>query len=223
MKNYYNERLFADRLRRVYELAPPRVKQYLDSEISYIQKHLHPTDIVLELGCGYGRVISRIYKDANYLVGIDTSVASLRSARNDLNSIANVALIRMDALSLGFRDKIFDGVICIQNGISAFHVDPHVLIRESLRVTKQGGQAFFSSYAAGFWDDRLEWFRIQAENGLLGAIDWQKTREGTIVCSDGFTATTFAPDDFVKLVSPLGRPFEISEIDGSSLFCRIEV
>jgi ubiquinone/menaquinone biosynthesis C-methylase UbiE len=223
MNNYYDDHLSAERLRRAYELAPSRVKQYLNAEISFIEDHLHPSDVILELGCGYGRVIRQIYARCRYIVGIDTSTASLKSALAHLNSLSNIAFVQMDATKLGFSDGTFDCVFCIQNGISAFHVDPHDLIRESLRVTRHSGRIFFSSYAAGFWEDRLEWFRIQAVNGLIGEIDWEKTRDGTIVCKDDFTATTFGPDDFAKLVSPLGLPYEIREVDGSSLFCTIDL
>jgi hypothetical protein len=33
MAHYYQERLSAERLERVYEVAPPRVKRYLSAEI----------------------------------------------------------------------------------------------------------------------------------------------------------------------------------------------
>ena len=55
-----------------------------------------------------------------------------------------------------------------------------------------GGRALFSSYSPKFWEHRLSWFREQADKGLLGAIDEEKTRDGLIVCRDGFVARTHA-------------------------------
>jgi cyclopropane fatty-acyl-phospholipid synthase-like methyltransferase len=52
---YYAEKLSAKRLQRCYEIASPRVQQYLEAEIEHVIGHLKPTDTVLELGCGYGR------------------------------------------------------------------------------------------------------------------------------------------------------------------------
>ena len=52
----------------------------------------------------------------------------------------------MDAAALGFRDRVFDVVVCIQNGISAFKVDRRALIAEAIRVTRPGGSVLFSSY-----------------------------------------------------------------------------
>src|SRR5947209_3540059 len=45
-------------------------------------------------------------------------------------------------------------------------------------------------YTPQFWEHRLEWFEIQAAHHLIGEIDYQTTGNGTIVCKDGFRATT---------------------------------
>ena len=176
---------------------------------------------MLELGCGYGRVLRRLATKAKRVFGIDTSEASLRVAAESMKSAASVHIAQMNAAALGFRDSSFDRVVCIQNGISAFHINPKTLISESLRVTKRGGLALFSSYSMKFWKDRLEWFRIQSEHGLVGEIDWDATREGEIVCKDGFRGTTYTEDRFASIVSELGRRCTITEVDESSLFCEI--
>jgi 2-polyprenyl-6-hydroxyphenyl methylase/3-demethylubiquinone-9 3-methyltransferase len=127
----------------------------------------------------------------------------------------------MDAIQLAFGDKTLDVVVCIQNGISAFHVDQHRLIEESLRVVKPGGSALFSSYSEKFWVDRLAWFQLQSDAGLLGEIDLEKSRDGQIVCKDGFTATTVFPEQFLALIEGPDVDARIDEVDESSLFCEI--
>ena len=79
----------------------------------------------------------------------------------------------------------------------------------------------FSSYADEFWEHRLEWFRIQSAHGLVGEIDESATGGGTIVCTDGFTATTVTPHRFSVLARGLGERVSIDVIDGSSVFCGI--
>jgi len=223
IEGYYKDHLAADRLKLVYELAPPRVKQYLEAEISFVESRLRPTATVLELGCGYGRILERLANKAKNVFGIDTSGSSLRVVAERSNFAFEVSVAQMDAVALGFREKSFDVVVCIQNGISAFHVDPRDLICESIRVTKRGGLILFSSYAEKFWEDRLEWFRVQSENGLIGEIDWDATHNGVIVCKDGFRASTFGPEDFASLVSQFGVAYKIHEVDDSSVFCEIMV
>ena len=223
MERYYNDKLAAERLRKVYEIAPPRVQQYLSAEIEHVTNRIPSGATVLELGCGYGRVLLPLSFLAGELYGIDTSLASLRLARTCLAGKKDVYLACMDAGGLAFRDRSFDVVVCIQNGISAFHVDQRRLIEQSVRVTRPGGLILFSSYSERFWDERLNWFELQAENGLLGEIDYARTGNGAIVCKDGFTASTVDAKAFRKLTDGLGARVDISEVDRSSIFCEIRL
>jgi 2-polyprenyl-6-hydroxyphenyl methylase/3-demethylubiquinone-9 3-methyltransferase len=220
---YYSDRLAAERLERAYQVAPPRVRQYLEAEIEHVTQKIRPDDTVLELGCGYGRAVERLAAGAGMVVGIDTSLASLCLGKNRGPAKGGHLWACMDAGRLGLRDHTFDCSVCIQNGISAFHIDPVTLIAESIRVTKQGGTVLFSTYSEKFWPDRLIWFERQAEAGLLGEIDYEKTGNGNIVCKDGFTARTVTPDEFGGLTSHLDADTSIVEVDDSSIFCEIVV
>ena len=160
---------------------------------------------------------------ARTVIGIDTSKNSLELAIDSFRTKQECQLSQMDAKSLGFHNGSFDKVICIQNGISAFKIDPKELVMESVRVTRDGGICLFSSYSDRFWEHRLDWFIVQSERGLLGEIDWEETKEGVIVCKDGFKATTFREEDFRTLTSSLGLESKIVEVDNSSVFCEIKV
>jgi ubiquinone/menaquinone biosynthesis C-methylase UbiE len=217
MTGYYDQKLAAERLRRVYEIAPPRVQKYLQAEIDYVRQYIKPGNRVLELGCGYGRVLATLTQDAAMAVGIDTSMASLKMAGHSLPG--NAALGLMEAVALSFADDCFDLVACVQNGISAFDVNQRQLISEAMRVTRPGGTVLFSSYSERFWEHRMAWFELQARHGLLGAIDYDRTGEGVIVCHDGFRATTVSSNQFRALAQSLGLISKIEEVDSSSLFC----
>ncbi len=217
--SYYRDKLAAEKLQRVYEVASPRVKQYLKAEVDFVLSHAAPGSKVLELGCGYGRIFRDLTTRAGLIIGIDNSYGSIRLAKEMHGDLTSCRFACMNAAELAFADGSFDLVICIQNGISAFHVDQRALIEEALRVTVTGGRALFSSYSAKFWDRRLDWFRRQAAEGLLGEIDEEATGDGVIVCKDGFSATTVSENDFRRLTQGLGVDAEIVEVDGSSLFC----
>jgi ubiquinone/menaquinone biosynthesis C-methylase UbiE len=221
MADYYAEKLSADRLRRCYEIAPPRVRQYLQAETDHALAKIRPGAMALELGCGYGRIMASLAGKAGRIIGVDTSRASLAAGREHLTSFANCPLIQADAIRLPFPDLSFDVVFCLQNGISAFHVDPERLIEESVRVTKPGGTVLFSSYSDQFWAHRLAWFELQAAEGLVGEIDHEKTEAGRIRGKDGFTATTVGQAEFRRLTASIEAKTEIYEIDDSSIFCEI--
>lgn len=128
----------------------------------------------------------------------------------------------MNASDLKFPDEFFDVTICVQNGISAFKIDPKRLIGEALRVTKTTGIVLVSSYSEHFWNERLKWFQIQAAEGLIGEIDYNHTREGIIVCKDGFRAITFSKNDFIELATNFDVDTKIYEVDYSSVFCEMK-
>lgn len=235
--HYYTDKLSAQKLKQVYEVVTPRVQQYLDAEVNHVLQKIHPGDLVLELGCGYGRIFPSLSKKAKSIIGIDTSLSSLMLGKKMFSGISNCYFVQMNAAQLAFPNNTFDVVVCIQNGISAFHIEQKNLIEESIRTTKRGGVVLFSTYSEKFWDYRLEWFQLQSNAGLLGEIDYEKTKNGNIVCKDGFTATTVLPNQFKALTS---RPcpdssflngvsgiknikVKIEEIDESSLFCEIVV
>ncbi|MCK4461740.1 MAG: class I SAM-dependent methyltransferase [candidate division Zixibacteria bacterium] len=223
MDRYYSDKLSAQRLRQCYEIAPPRVKQYLQAEIDHVLKHVDPDSSIVELGCGYGRVLKALAEHIDTAVGIDTSLGSLVMARDSLRDYDNCHLVQMDAVNTGLADDAFDVVICIQNGISAFHVDHRELVREAVRITRPGGLAMFSTYTERFWEHRIKWFKLQAEVGLLGEIDHDASGDGVVVCKDGFRATTVSPRELARMTDDLDAEVSLVEVDGSSLFCEIRV
>ena len=219
----YEDNLAGQRLKRAYEIAPPRVRRYLDAESAHVLERIGTGARVLELGCGYGRVLPRLMTQAGMVVGIDTSLTSLMMGKRQLSGSSDCGLVCMDAEHLAIRPSAFDHTVCIQNGISAFHADKAGLISEAIRVTRPGGTVLFSSYSSKFWDHRLEWFMLQAREGLLGEIDTKRTGDGVIVCKDGFVATTLGGEEFLALAGSLGADAEITEVDQSSVFCEIKV
>lgn len=223
MRGYYVGKLSGDHLRRCYEIAPPRVKQYLEAEIQFVLRHLENSDSVLELGCGYGRVAFRLAEVANRVVGIDSATGSLVLAHRLSGADSKCEFLEMDAVDLAFEESEFDKVVCVQNGICAFGVDQELLLRQALRVTRPGGCILFSTYSEKFWSERLQWFEAQAAADLVGAIDYASTGDGEIVCKDGFRSGQVSQEDFRLLGTALGLDPIVTEVDGSCVFMEIVV
>jgi len=223
MNGYYARRLWGLRLRRCYEAAPPRVRQYLEEEIRFVLQQVPRGGRVLELGCGYGRVLERLGKVAGEAVGVDTALEGLKGIETGKDPQGRCFAAAMNAALLGFRNAVFDAVVCIQNGLSAFKEDPAQVVREAARVVRPGGVLLFSTYAESFWEDRLEWCRTQAESGMLGEIDEARTGRGVIVCKDGFSARTLSPEELESLARLVTNDFRVVEVDGSSLFCEMRI
>lgn len=220
-ENYYSCNLKSDKLYQVYQTQINRVKQYLNEEISFIRNELQGNEKVLELGAGYGRIMKELAPYIRLIVGIDNSQDTVEFGKKYLKNISNCELLFMDAHAVRM-DRKFDVVICLQNGISAIKGDPLNLVNQGMKMLSPGGKAYFSSYSSDFWEDRLAWFQEQSDKGLLGKIDFAKTKKGIIVCQDGFIATTFSQEDMERLGQSVGYRYRVQEVDNSSIFLIIK-
>jgi 2-polyprenyl-6-hydroxyphenyl methylase/3-demethylubiquinone-9 3-methyltransferase len=221
VRNYYSGKLNAVRLLEVYQTGIERVRQYLQAEIDFVTAKLSGRERVLELGAGYGRIMREVSPFAARVLGLDISEDSVLFGKEYLRDNPNCKLEIADAHLIEYRSE-FDVVLCLQNGLSAIKGDPINLVTRGIRALVAGGSAFFSTYSANFWGPRLEWFMEQADKGLLGEIDWERTGKGRIVCRDGFSATTFSVEDLEKMGQTTGLPYLVEEVDGSSLFLVIK-
>lgn len=220
-ENYYAEKLNAAKLFQVYETAIPRVRQYFEEEIRFVRQDLTGTERILEVGAGYGRILRELAPHAASLVGIDISEDSVVLGREYLADCPRCRMETMDVYRLPYEEA-FDVVLCLQNGLSAMRGQASDLVARCLRALVPGGRAYFSSYSSRFWETRLAWFREQAQKGLLGEIDEEKTRDGVIVCVDGFRATTYSPEDLDRLGRETGCPYRVQEVDESSVWLVLD-
>ncbi len=49
MDYYYSKKLSAERLRRCYDIAPQRIRQYMKAEVEYVLSKIKKEDKVLDL------------------------------------------------------------------------------------------------------------------------------------------------------------------------------
>lgn len=217
-ENYYDENLNAQKLCQVYESRFPRVEQYLESEISFVKNQLQGTERILELGAGYGRIMKALAPYCEAIVGIDISEDNVAFGKEYLREVPNARLSVMDVHKLCVKDS-FDVILCLQNGLSAMKIQPvEYYINIWMDFLTENGKVFISSYSPNFWEHRVAWFQEQAEKGLLGEIDVEKTGDGVIVCKDGFRATTHSPEELDRIGGTSGYAHKVMEVDQSSVF-----
>jgi cyclopropane fatty-acyl-phospholipid synthase-like methyltransferase len=69
---------------------------------------LQSTDDVLDIGCGYGRLMHAIAGSVNSIVGVDVHNAPIRTASRLLSGFENAEVLVTDGVSLPFEDHSFD-------------------------------------------------------------------------------------------------------------------
>ena len=220
MKDYYIDNLSGNHLQRAYALADAAVTAYLQGEIDYLRECIKPGNRVLELGCGYGRVVKALAADSHSIVGIDNAPGNLKLAREYLRDARNVEVHLMSVASLDFTDQSFDLVVSPQNGLSAFGLNPVSVVREALRVTDRDGTFVCCTYADAFWPSRLAWFRRQADAGLLGEIDEESSGNGVIACKDGFESTAMNRQQFEEIAVKTNTSVTLQELPSGSLIAE---
>lgn len=221
-KNYYAQSLNAKKLWQVYDTAIPRVSRYLERETAFVRDRLKKTDVVLELAAGYGRIMKELAPYAKSITGIEISGDNVLFGEEYLKNIPNTAFLTMDAHDIDY-DSCFNAVLCLQNGLSAVRAEvPEVFAAKVMKALKKGGKAYFSTYHPNFWEQRIAWFQEQAKKGLIGELDIEKTKNGVIICKDGFRATTHSIADLEKIGRSTGCRWQIFEVDDSSIFLVIE-
>ena len=105
----------------------------------FLKKYLPSDGAILEIGCGYGRVLEELrHRGFNRLYGTDCSNRMIDLARHRLGT--EVYLEVSDSSHLEFADATFDAVLLIAVLISIVETEVEKsLVSEVLRVLKPGG------------------------------------------------------------------------------------
>lgn len=102
---------------------------------------LNKNDIILDLGCGEGFLIS-LLPQINRIVGIDISQIALKKAKKILNNKPNIQLKWGDAQKLNIPNESFDKIFCSE---TLEHLpNPRKAMKEIHRLLKKDGLAIIS-------------------------------------------------------------------------------
>ncbi len=96
--------------------------------------------VVVEVGCGEGRVarrVLRMFEDVSFYVGVDVSANALNYARKSLVNAKKVELVQADGRYLPFRGGAFHFVLCIET--AHYIPDLEGLLAEVSSVLKEEG------------------------------------------------------------------------------------
>ena len=119
--------------------------------LAMLEQTVHPTDTVLDVGCGDGSKVGRFCerRSASYH-GVDVSQQAVALARQQgLN-----AQVIEDASTLPFEDGTFDVVVCCE--VLEHLFAPFESAAEARRVLRTGGRYVVTVPNVAYWRSRLD-------------------------------------------------------------------
>ncbi len=136
-------RRYWDEISSVYDLF---IKLYFYPLYSFLKdeilSEIREEDTVLEIASGSGMFSKEISERCKAFFAIDISERMLLKLRSK-----SVSVLNMDASFLGFKNSVFDKVICV-NGLHVFE-DPLLALKEAKRVLKKGGHFISATFCYG--------------------------------------------------------------------------
>ena len=106
------------------------------------------SDIVLEIGCGIGRIGKELAPRCKKWIGCDISGNMLEHAQKRLSHLKNIELIELPECNLApISGSSIDVVYCTVVFMHLDEWDRYEYIKEAFRVLKPGGRAYFDNFS----------------------------------------------------------------------------
>lgn len=114
--------------------------------VSILEEYIgiHSNDIVLEIGCGIGRVGKFLAKKCSKWIGTDISANMIKYAQQYLKDISNVEFIELPGLDK-IPESSIDVVYCTVVFMHLLEWDRFEYVKEAFRILKSGGRCFFDN------------------------------------------------------------------------------
>jgi ubiquinone/menaquinone biosynthesis C-methylase UbiE len=108
---------------------------------------VRPSDIILEIGCGVGRVGASLAPRCAKWIGCDVSSKMIEYSTIRLNAHQNVSLIEISGFSLdGVKDATIDMVYCTVVFMHLDEWDRYNYVLEAKRVLRPGGRLYIDNF-----------------------------------------------------------------------------
>jgi SAM-dependent methyltransferase len=113
-----------------------------------VETALRPSDVVLEIGCGVGRVGVKLAPQCAQWIGCDVSSYMLAHAQRALTGITNARFVQLNGVDLaGVDDASVDVVYCTAVFMHLDEWERYRYVIEAFRVLKPGGRVYYDNFS----------------------------------------------------------------------------
>ncbi len=188
---------------------PLLIREFLEKEIKFLRKNIPAGKTVLEIGCGYGRLLHVLASRAKKVVGIDFSRPLIQKAKYFLGEkcIKNADIYFMHADKLKFTKNMFDFTLCLDATFGNMPGIELAVLKEMKRVTKRDGKIVLSVFSESAKAAQIENYR---RIGLTGIHD----NGSSVLTNEGLYSRRFTKEELKNLCSDAGLKCKIRKLCG---------
>lgn len=163
---------------------PEIYREYLEKETAFVKKYAEGAYMLLDVGCGTGRMIPILSPIVGTYVGIDNNLEYLEqaeevAANSEYEENTRIILLDAEKLSKEFSEKEFDVAICLWNTLACVKNDKKV-IHEISKVAKK---CILSINAKGSLAKRKQYYdslglgyTVDEQTETIYSEQWGQTR-----------------------------------------------
>ena len=153
----YAHDYYEQRLHREHWFRDNRAKGELRWQATLRMLAPAPDDVVFDLGCAAGEHAIRLAPHVGRVIGVDSSPAAIKLARERARDVSNVEFVQADATTLidfpaGHADKVM-AIDFVEHIVDS---DLDRMQREAFRVLKPGGRFVLYTPCGSHYVERLK-------------------------------------------------------------------
>ena len=209
-KNFFSKPFFEIWLNQSH----PKIKEWFQKEIDYLNKNIQPNSKILDIGCGFGRYIEIIADFSKEVIGIDNNKDIIQKAKNRFSNFKNVKLFLKDAQKLNFENDYFDYIICMTNTFGNFLDIKENILKEMKRVCKKDGKIIISVYN----NKALE---IRKKDYEKVGLHITKIKDRIVYTREGLISEQFTKPQLKKMFDKYKLKSKISKLNSISFLCEL--
>jgi ubiquinone/menaquinone biosynthesis C-methylase UbiE len=154
---YWKQRVEEANLGRSEESALVQGDKVSSTDQNYINAvallNIRPGDKVLELACGFGRILPHLHRLTSCIFCLDISKSMIEAAREANPGLEGIEYLTGTAESIPYPQEFFDHIICYAS-FDAFYQKEALI--EMSRVLKSGGTVLFTGKNNNYFPDDKE-------------------------------------------------------------------
>jgi len=188
-------------------LFPKRLTAYLKEEENRIKQYCQDKNpgLVLEAGCGRGRIIDIVLPYCEQIRGVDYSPSMARFSTKKFRENPKVRIYQEDISQMHFPDSHFDLGILAFNTLGNTDTNKEKVLLELKRVIKPEADMLISVYSENSRDTQYETYK------RLG-LEILKEENNRIYTREGLASQRFSREDLEAWLQVCGLKGEIDSL-----------